>query len=184
MTHAELAKKFGWPSVIISTVLLPFNLFWVTLVVAFPIRFKSTPKFTVDNCHIDEEGGKFFQSSRGIIHCLDIEVKRDDNDRISRMIFTPNFFSWFTLDKGYVEFANTPQGTFGHRLRFFYPLHGQNMRNPLITLHSKGFVMSGMGLFSNVSFNEEEDVRGATAISRRFSEEQTGKEREDRFRYK
>ena len=182
MTHAELAKRFGWPSVIISTALLPFNLFWSKLF-ASPVSLKSKPKYTFENCLIDEEGGKFFQSSCGIIHCLDIQVKRDINNRISRMIVTPNFLSWLTLDDGYMEFANTPQGTFGHRLRFFYPLDGPNMYNPF-AFHIEGFVVSGMGYFSNVSFNKREEIcELLTTISETFPDEPVGEEREDRHKY-
>lgn len=53
MTHAELARKFGWLSVIISIILFPLTFLWARLL-AFPIwldwlGFESKPKYTVRN---------------------------------------------------------------------------------------------------------------------------------------
>jgi len=207
MTLVQLAKKFGWPSVIISIIILPVSLLWSKLL-AFPVWLKSKPKYTVENtltypkhddlfarefyfteksvvgfpsgwnCHIDEEGGKFFESFWGIIHCLDVVVKRNEDDRISTMIITPNFLSWLTLDEVYVEFANTPEGTYGHRIRFFFPLDGPNMYNPF-TLLTMGFIMTGMNWFSKVSFKKFKCEKGVFTTSTTFPDEPEGKKRED-----
>ena len=52
LTHTQLAAKFGWFSVIISILLLPFLLLWIKLL-AFPVWiswiFPSGPFYMIKN---------------------------------------------------------------------------------------------------------------------------------------
>jgi len=179
MTHAELAKKFGWPSVIISILLLPFCLLWSRLL-AFPVWLKSEPKYTVENiilypndedlfrkdfyysetsvttfisgwnCHIDaKEGGK----GKFFESFWGIINCLDIDDKGDTMIITRNSMSWLSLNEVFVEFAKTKVSCHGHRVRFFFPLDGPNMYNPF-TWATMAFIMSGMTWFSKVSFKD------------------------------
>lgn len=207
MTHAELAEKFGWPSVILSILLLPFSLLW-SRIIAFPVWlnyfFESKPKYTIENiltypckhndlfrkkfyespqkkttglvsgwnCHVDEEGGKFFESFFGIINCLDIEVNEE------RFVITPNSLSWLSLSKVFVEFDEGPRGTYGHRVRFYFPLDGPNFYNPF-TWGTIAFTAVAMTWFSKRSFKEFKEKYDVKTKSAYFPAEPEGKKRND-----
>ena len=208
MTHAELAKKFGWPSVILSILLLPFILLWSRLI-AFPVWlnyfFESKPMYFIENkltykhedlfrkefyqspervtsgpisgwnCHVDhfdEDDGKFFESFFGIINCLDIKVKED------RFIISPNSLSWLCLSNVFVEFDNGPHGTYGHRVRFYFPLDGPNFYNPF-TWITIAFIGVAMGWFSYLSFEDFKTDHCVKTESKRFPSEPEGEKRDD-----
>lgn len=157
MTNVELAIKFGWPSMIISIILIPITFLWSKLV-AFPVwlnyDYKSKPKCMVYNtfrysdpgdedlfrkefyfsetnlarspsgwnCHVDKEGGFFFESFFGLINCLDIKFEREDY-----WVITPNFWSWLILSEVQILFHPDRKG---HTVLFFFPLNGLNKYNP------------------------------------------------------
>ncbi len=210
MTHAQLAKKFGWPSVILSILLLPFSLLWSRLI-AFPVWlnyfFESKPVYFIENelrydghedlfrkefyqspervtsgpisgwnCHVDnfdEDDGKFFESFFGIINCLDIKVKED------RFIISPNSLSWLCLSNVFVEFDNRPHVTYGHRVRFYFPLDGPNFYNPF-TWITIAFVGLAMDWFSDRSFKDfKEDRHVVTKKPKIFPSEPEGEKRDD-----
>mmetsp|Transcript_20780 Transcript_20780/g.51532 ORF Transcript_20780/g.51532 Transcript_20780/m.51532 type:complete len:357 (-) Transcript_20780:288-1358(-) len=235
ITHAELATKFGWGSVIISTILFPLLFLWSRLL-AFPIWLdwlgwylgeylgeklgyewlkgfkwlKSKPKFVTGNelyyrpkeghsdndnddlfkkkfyevaervpeypsgwnCHIDRDGGKFFESFFGLINCLDCEMKddngkcylkdKDSHDKTDNgyLRITSNWSSWLRVSKVFVEFSidttnetTGKKGCYAHRIRFFFPLDGPNMYNPF-TWVTIGFTVTAMTFFSKFSFRK------------------------------
>ena len=192
MTHAELAKKFGWPSVIISIILIPLT--WTfSRLLAFPVFFCKKWKFTLENvitygeghedvfrekvyqspqsvthglvsgwdCHVDAEGGKFFEKFWGIINCLDIEVKEN------RFVITPNSFSWL-MAKVFVEFPEKPNDE--HRIRFYFPLDGVNKFNPFAWI-TMVYVVSALTWYGKYSFKPFKKEHGLVTESAYFPNE-------------
>ena len=191
MTHAELAKKFGWPSVIISIILIPLTWLFSRLL-AFPVFFCTKWKFTLENtikygeghedvfrekvyetpervtrspsgwdCHVDAEGGTFFEKFWGIINCLDIEVK--DN----RFIINPNSYSWL-MAKVFVEFPEKPNHE--HRIRFYFPLNGLNKFNPFAWL-TMAYVVTALTWYGKYSFEPFKEAHGLVTESVYFPPE-------------
>lgn len=69
---------------------------------------------------VDREGGKFFESFFGIIHCLECDITED------RFILTPSFWTFIVVKVVYVEFDKDQ----GNRIRFYFPMKGPNLINP------------------------------------------------------
>ena len=149
-TYSDLAGKFGWPTVILSPLLLPFT-FILTNLFCYPFFFPRKWSYTsrqyawyledgVDvwrqkqyfnkknefgffpgwNCYVDQEGGKFYESIWGLLNCLDAKITDD------YIMFTPNMFSW-VIGVIYAEF---PEDKKGHRIRFYFGNGGINWYNP------------------------------------------------------
>ena len=114
------------------------------------------------NCHVDEEGGKFFESFWGIMHCLDIQCRDDGSDRKrNHWVITPNKWSWLRLDNVFVEFCEGDTRCGGHRVRFYFPLDGPNRYNPC-TWITIGFAVTALNYFAGVSFKEFKERYGVT----------------------
>jgi len=167
-TYSDLASKFGWPTVIISPILLPFTFLLTNLLLNpffIPKAWKYASRqyawyleggddiwrqkqyfnkknecgsFTGWNCYIDKEGGKLYESIWGFMNCLDADIKHDC------VIMTPNAWTWIVA-KVYAEFdPNTPCK--GHRIRFYFGLGGLNQYNPFCWA-SVVFALSSLTLF-------------------------------------
>lgn len=149
-TYSDLAGKFGWPTVIISPLLLPFT-FLFTNLLAYPFFIPRKYKYTSLqhawylegedlwrqkayfnkesefgffpgwSCYIDKEGGKFYESIWGFMNCLDAEIHDDHINLV------PNKFSW-VIGKIWAEFPPAPVK--GHRIRFYFGNGGINWYNP------------------------------------------------------
>lgn len=182
MSNVELARKFGWPSMIISILLLPITFIWSKLL-AFPVwlnyEFTTEPKcmvyntFRYDNpsysdtnkdlfknefyfapksvgrwpggwnCHVDREGGKFFESFFGLINCLDIDFQSENY-----WVIKPNFWSWLIVSEVQIFFH--PDGK-GHSILFYFPLDGPNKYNPFFWA-TMTYIVMGIKLWSGYSF--------------------------------
>ena len=176
MTNTELATKFGWPSMILSILLLPITFVWSKLL-AFPVwldyKYETKPKCMVYNtfryedhenlfknefyfsktnvarcpsgwnCHVDKEGGIFFESFFGIINCLDIKFESDNV-----WVITPNFWSWLILSEVQIYFHPDNKG---HSILFYFPLDGLNKYNPFFWA-TMTYIVMGIKLWSKWSF--------------------------------
>lgn len=167
-TYSDLAGKFGWPTVIISPLLLPFT-FLFTHLLAYPFFLPRAYAYTSRqyawylegnedvwrqqqyfnkknefgffpgwNCYVDEEGGRFYETIWGIMNCLDATTKSNC------IIFTPNKFSW-VIGKIFAEFPSPPVK--GHRIRFYFGNGGLNWYNPFAWLNI-GFCLTALTLMN------------------------------------
>ena len=183
VAHQQRAAKFGWPSVIISIILLPFLMLWSKLL-AFPVwmPFKSGRYYLIKNTLVypgNEEvmGQKVYTGPTGTArfptgwNCHADEkgekffeafweiiqvLDLDAND--DRMIVSPNFMTWLLVSNVYVEFSKAP--VFENKARFYLPLKGPNMLNPFCwaTLFSGISGIIWFGRWSFVPFKEQEGV--------------------------
>lgn len=197
LTHQQLAAKFGWPSVIISIILLPFLMIWSKLL-AFPVwmPFKSGPFYFIKNTLVypgneDVMRKKVYTGPTSTARFpagwniyADVKGKKlfekfwgiiqvldlDVND--DRMIVTPNFMTWLLVSNVYLEFPKAP--VFENKARFYFPLKGPNMLNPFcwVTLI---FGISGLTWFGKWSFVPFKDEEGVTTIQQMFPPEEDPK---------
>lgn len=149
-TYSDLAEKFGWTSVIISPLLLPFT-FVLTHLLCYPFFFPRKWAYTTKqhawylegedvwrqkmyfnkknefgcchgwNCYVDKEGGKFYETIWGLINCLDATIKEDC------VIFTPSALTWVVA---VIYFEHPTPPITGHRIRFYFGNGGINRYNP------------------------------------------------------
>lgn len=209
MTAGELAVKFGWVSVIVSTLANPILMWWSNML-AFPIwlpqswgtnklklfsmsvfsyyeepnvfrrKVYHSPKNAASyatgwngwNCHVDSEGGKFYESFFGVLHCLECK------DHGSHLHITPNpKFSWLPVTV-FVEFCQRKGNCYGHRVRFFFPLDGPNKYNPF-TWITVAFVGLALFWFSNCAFKDfkiehDVDVNNPTPLDEKSEDDKKG----------
>jgi hypothetical protein len=149
-TYSDLAGKFGWPTVIISPLLLPIT-FVLTNVFCYPFFFPRKWNYTSKQhawyledgvevwrqkmyynkkcevgsfagwqCYVDKEGGKFYESIWGLMNCLDADIYDD------YLVFKPNMFSWVIG----IIYCEMPKDKKGHRIRFYFGNGGINYYNP------------------------------------------------------
>ena len=196
LTHTQLAAKFGWHSVIISIILLPFLLLWSKLL-AFPIWiswiFPSKPFYFIKNVLVypgneDVMRRKVYtgRTSAARIpagwNCFaDVEGNKffeafwgvlqvlDLDTTEERMIVTPNFLTWLLVSNVYLEYPKTP--IFENRARFYFPLKGPNMVNPF-TWVTLIFGISGLTFFGQWSFVPFKKENGVTTISKIFPQDE------------
>ena len=190
MTHQQLATKFGWPSVIISIILLPFLMLWSKLL-AFPVwmPFKNGPFYAIKNTLVypgneDVMRKKVYTGPTCTArfptgwNChFDVKGKKfyeafwgiiqvlDLEANEDRMIVSPNFMTWLVVNNVFVEFPKAP--VFENMVRFYFPLKGPNMLNPFcwVTL---AFGISGITWFGQWSFVPFKEEEGVTTISKMF----------------
>lgn len=115
------------------------------------------------NCHVDVEGGKFFEAFWGILQVLDVDITAD------RYIVSPNWKTWLLVSNVFVEFPKPP--VFQNRVRFYFPLKGPNMINPFawVTLM---FGISGITWFGKYSFVPFKEQNGVVTTSKMFPEDE------------
>jgi len=152
-TYSDLAKKFGWPTVIISPFLLPFT-FLFTNVLAYPFFIARKWKYFQRQYSWYLEGGediwrqKMYLNKENLMGCgcipgwncyVDKEGGKfyesiwglmnclDATVNEDSVTFTPNSFSW-VITKVFAEFPKPP--VTGHRIRFYFAIDGINQYNP------------------------------------------------------
>jgi len=200
MTHQQLAAKFGWPTVIISMILLPFLMLWSKLL-AFPVWLEyfipNGPFYAIKNV-ITYSGNEDVMRQKVYTgptcaarsptgwncHC-DVEGGKffeafwgilqvlDLDTTEERMIVTPNFLTWLLVTNVYLEYPKAP--VFENRVRFYFPLKGPNMINPcaLLTL---AFGISGITWFGKWSFKPFKEANGVETISNMFPADEDPKD--------
>lgn len=177
MTHSQLAAKFGWPSVIISAILLPVLLLWSKLL-AFPVWidciFKNGPFYTMkynisypDNEDVYRrtiyEGptpttNKWLPS--GWTGHLDYEGGKffeafwgimqvaDIDFNADRIIISSNSLTWLNVSNVFIEFPKAP--VHEHQIRFYFPIWGITMLNPFCWVTST-YAVLGVLWFEKVA---------------------------------
>lgn len=155
-THAELAQKFGWPSIIITIILYPF-LYLFSKLIAFPFWLEyiwpSKNWYGLKTqYHYDKEDfirKEIYTSLEthttfpaGFIPFADVEGGKwiesffgiihaadlDTND--NRMIITPNPHRTIFPATCWLEFPDAPVKE--HCVRFYFPILGPNIINPFM----------------------------------------------------
>ena len=187
VTHKELADKFGWFSVIISAILLPFLLVWSKLL-AFPKwmvgPLKNGPFYTMKyNISYPENENAFkkhvydgpVKTSRdwvpaGWTSLMDYEGGKffecfwgllqvaDIDFNEDRIIISSNFLTWLDVSNVFIEFPKPP--VFEHQVRFYFPIMGLNLINPFNWVTSAWAVTSVIWFekVSNKKFAKENGI--------------------------
>lgn len=191
MTHKELAEKFGWPSVIISIILLPLLLLWSKLL-AFPVWIsmfvKSGPVYTTKALYNypgkdDLVFDKVYTTSKPT---TGIPTGWNSHMDIKGGKFFESFWGLIqVLDMEYISdpdnrravisptfltwlvvtnvFVEFPKApVYEHRVRFYFPLDGPNAKNPFTTI-SIAFAGLAINYFNNTSFVPFKEANGLTA---------------------
>jgi hypothetical protein len=192
MTHSQLAAKFGWPTVVISIVLLPFLLLWSKLL-AFPVWlevfFKNGPLYAIKNTLVypgneDVMRQKVYTGPACIArfptgwNChADVKGKKffeafwgilqvlNLDTTEDKMVVSPNFFTWLLVTNVFLEYPKAP--VFENQVRFYFPLKGPNMINPF-TWVTLAFAISGITWFGKWSFVPFKEENGVTTTSIMF----------------
>lgn len=199
LTHAQLAAKFGWFSVIISIVFLPFLMLWSKLL-AFPVWiswiFPSGPFYMIKNILVfpgneDVMRKEVYSAPTSVSrtppgwNCLtDVEGKKfyeafwgiiqclDLDTTEEKFVVTPNVFTWLLVSR--VNFDFPPSPVYENTVRFYFPLKGPNMINPFcwVTLM---FGITGIMWFGKWSYVPFKTANGITTLQTMFPPDEPAK---------
>jgi len=187
LTHQQLATKFGWPTVIISAILLPILMLWSKLL-AFPIwiPFKNGPFYM-------QKTTFFYSSNENVMmqkiytgpsnlarfpagwNCYaDVEGKKffeafwgilqvlDLDATEDRFKLSSNWMTWLLVSIAFIDFPKPP--VFENKVRIYFPLKGPNMINPFCWV-TMAIGISGITWSGKYAFKPFYEKHGVTKIA-------------------